>query len=431
MSLRTWTAGLAARAAVALAGEGKSGTWNTFREFFAIDGTSKAGAAVTTTTAMQVPAMFACARIIAEGCAQVPFKVHRTTGDGADQRRADATDHPLYWLLARRPNAWQTSFEFRETLLLHLVFAGNAFVFINRVRGRIVELLPYEPGAVTIKRADDGTLRYTLRLAGGRQIDVPPADMWHLRGPSWNTWMGLDATRVARESLGLALAAEEHSARMFSNGARLGGVLSSDMALKQEQIDLIRTNWEQTQGGLANAYKTAILFGGLKFQPIGMQSDQAQLIEQRRFQVEEICRHMRVLPIMVGAGEKTSTYASVEQMMIAHVTHTLMPWYTRIEQSAEVNLLDRSEMEAGIYIKFNANALLRGSAKDRGGFYTQLYNIGAINPNEIRALEEMNPYEGGDQYRVPLNMADPAAPGANPGSPDADPDDDPDDRDGV
>lgn len=439
MSLRTWTAGLAARAALALAGESKSGTWDTFREHIAAIGTSKAGAAVTVTTGMQVPAMFACARLIAEGCAQVPFKVHRVvrpaprganpdadpaadpsrSGSGPPRsstspHREDATDHPLYWLLALRPNEWQTSVEFRETLLLHLIFCGNAFVVLNRVRGRVVELLPYEPGAVTVKRANDGSLSYTLRLAAGQQIPVPAANMWHLRGPSWNTWMGLDTTRVAREALGLALAAEEHSARMFSNGARLGGILSSDMHMKQEQVDLIRSNWEQTQGGLANAYKTAVLFGGLKFQPVGMQSDQAQLIEQRRFQVEEICRHLRVLPIMVGAGEKTSTYASVEQMMIAHVTYTLMPWYTRIEQSAMVHLLTRDEIEAGVYIKFNANALLRGSAEGRGRFYAALYNVGAINPNEIRALEDMNPYAGGDQFRVPLNMADPAASGADP-----------------
>ena len=216
---------------------------------------------------------------------------------------------------------------------------------------------------------------------------------------------------------GLALATEEHSARMFSNGAKVGGILSTDNILNKEQLEMLRNSWKDAQGGNANAFKTALLFGGLKYHPTAQKNDEAELLEQRRFQVEEICRFYRVMPIMVGAGDKTSTYASAEQMFIAHVTHTLMPWYRRIEDSADVHLLGLEAVRKGYYTKFNANGLLRGSVQARGAFYTQLYNIGVINPNEIRALEEMNPYDGGEKYRVPLNMVDPtdetdpAAPG--------------------
>lgn len=391
-----------------------SDTWSVFREHFAAMGATKAGAAVNTTTALQVSTMFACARVIADGLSQVPFKVHRVTG----KNREEAVDHPAYWLLAKQPNEWQSSFEFREQIALHLVFNGNAFVFVNRARdGRLLELLPYEPGCVTVKRATDMGLTYTVRLVEGKTIEIPAANMWHLRGPSWNGWMGLDAVRVAREALGLALATEEHAARMFSNGARPGGILSTEMALKDDQIVKLRDAWQQTMGGGANAYRTAILAGGLKWISMAQENDKAQFLETRRLQIEEICRFVRVMPIMIGAGEKTTTYASVEQMLIAHVTHTLMPWFKRVEDSADINLLGMQAVKDGYYTKFTAAALMRGSARDRGEFYRTLYGIGSINPNEIRALEDLNPYDGGDEYRVPLNMVDPGAapdPGGTP-----------------
>lgn len=383
--------------------EAKSDTWSTFRDFFTAEGLVKSGATVNHRTALQVSTMLACARLIAEGVAQVPFQVYRE----ADGVRKVASDRDIYWLLHKRPNDWQTSFEFREQITLHLVLCFNAYVFINRAGdGRVLELLPLEPGMVTVRQAADRVLSYTY-TAGGEAMEIPAAQMWHIRGPSWNGWQGLDATRLAREALGLAMATEEHSARMFSNGAKLGGIVSTEATLNQQQLDTLRESWKAAQGGNSNAYKTAFLFGGVKWTPTGQQNDQAELTEQRRFQVEEVCRGARVMPIMVGAGDKSSTYASAEQMFIAHVTHTLMPWYRRIEDSADVNLLGLKAVREGYYTKFNANGLLRGSVQARGTFYTQLYNIGAVNPNEIRALEEMNPYDGGEKYRVPLNMVDP------------------------
>lgn len=378
-------------------------SWGLLRELLSGAGTSKAGTAVNWRTALECGVAVACARVIADGLAQVPFKVYRSLDGGG---RREASDQRIYDLLSRAPNGWQTSYEFREQLALHLVFCSDAFAWINRVRGEIQELLPFEPQNVTVTR-DGWDLRYAVRLADGSSQQIPAAEMWHLRGPSWNGWQGLQGVRMAREAIGLALATEEHGARLFSNGAMPGGVLSTDATLSDEQRKALRESWQATHGGGANAFKTAILWGGLKWNASAMESDKAQFIETRRFQVEEVCRAFRVMPIMVGYSDKAATYASAEQMFLAHVTHTLGPWYARIEQSADRALLTEAQRKQGLYTRFVVQGLMRGASAERAEYYTKLYQIGALNPNEIRELEERNPYAGGDEYRVPLNMQQP------------------------
>jgi HK97 family phage portal protein len=363
----------------------------------------KSGVVVNHKTAFEVSVVYRCAALLAEGLAMVPFKVHQAKGETIEP----AFEHDLYWLLSKKPNDFQTSFEFREQIALHLALCQEAFVFKNIVRNRVVELLPYPPQSVTKVVNSDMSLSYKITLKNGRVIDVAARNMWHIKGKTWDGVDPIETVKMAREAIGLALATEEHSARMFSNGARVGGVLSTDSNLNKEQLELIKTNWDATQGGSMNAFKTAILFGGLKWEPMGFDNNDSQMIESRRNQVEEICRYFGVLPIMVGFADKTATYASAEAQFTAHVMYTLLPMYRRIEDSADVHLLGMDDVKKGIYTKFNAAGLLRGSIKDRGDFYTKLYNVGAINPNEIRALEEMNPYEGGEKYRVPLNMTDP------------------------
>ncbi|MBK8121709.1 MAG: phage portal protein [Sulfuritalea sp.] len=357
-------------------------------------GGSKAGVAVNYKTAAAVGAAIGCARVIAEGLSQVPFKLFKESASGS---RDPAKDHPLYKLMARKPNEWQTSFEFREMIALHMVFCGNAYVFVSRSGGKILELLPFQPQQVTVKR-NGWQVAYEINTDKGERILVPAADMWHLRGPSWDGVVGLDIVKLAREAIGLALATEEHNSRMFSNGARVGGILSSESALKEDQVKTLRESWERTQGGVSNAFKTAILWGGLKWSSMAMDNDAAQMIEQRRFQVEEICRHFRVMPIMVGYSDKTATYASAEQMFLAHVVHTLGPWYSRIEQSAEANLLTEAERDAGYYFKFIASGLMRGAHADRAAYFSKALGAGGspawMTQDEVRGLEEMNPMGG-------------------------------------
>lgn len=365
---------------------------------------SKSGARVNWKTALEVTTALACARVIAEGMAQVPFRIYRKDGE----KRLAATDHPVYDLIAAKPNDWQTSFELRETLALHLVFCGRAYAWKNRVGNRLVELLPIEPNMVEARRKG-WEISYTITTDEGRRIPVPAEDIWHLRGPSWNGWEGLEAVKLIREALGLALSTEEHASRMFSNGASVGGVLTTDSVLKEDQVKLLRESWERTQGGVANAFKTAILWGGLKWAPKAQQNDQAQLTDQRRFQVEEICRAFRVMPIMVGLADKTATYASSEQMFLAHVIHTLGPWYVRFEQSADINLLTDKERAQGLYHKFMPQALMRGAHKDRAEYFAKALGSGGspawMTQDEVRALDELNPM-GGDAavLREPTNV---------------------------
>lgn len=367
--------------------------------------TSKAGARVNWKTALQITTAFACARVIADGLAQVPFKLYRDLPGGGKEA---AKDHALYDLLANKPNDRQTSFEMREQIALHLVFCGEAFIWKNRPFNKIVELLAYEPNNMTVKR-DGWDMGYEVTTDKGRKIPIPADEMWHLRGPSWDGFVGLDAIKLAREALGLALATEEHSARMFSNGARVGGILTTESTPKPEDRKEMRENWQQTYGGLANAFKTALLWGGIKYQPLGMKNDQAQLIEQRRFQIEEICRFARVLPIMIGHYDKAATFASAEQMFLAHVVHTLGPWYARLEQSADANLLTDKERAQGLYFKFLPQALMRGAHKDRAEYFAKALGAGGspawMTQDEVRQLDELNP-QGGDaaKLREPSNI---------------------------
>jgi HK97 family phage portal protein len=371
---------------------------------------SKAGIPINYRTVLQLTTAQSCARVIAEDIAQLPFKLFKDRKEGGSD---PADTHPVYDLIKTKPNDWQTSFEMREQIGLHLVLMNNAYVHINRVRGQVVELLPLEPQLVTLTRKDNETA-YSIRLENGQSKIVPKADIWHLRGPSWNGWQGLDGIRLMREAIGLALALEEHGSRMFSNGATVGGVLSTESNLTTDQVKALRESWEARQQGVNNAYKTAVMWGGMKWQPMGSPNDTAQFLETRRFQVEETCRAFKVMPIMVGHSDKTTTYASAEQMFLAHLRNTMGPWLTRIEQSADCNLLTDDERKAGYHTKFMRNAYLASVAKDRSEFYAKMYGIGGMNPNEIRALEDMNPYDGGDQYRVPLNMVDPAAADSQP-----------------
>jgi HK97 family phage portal protein len=367
---------------------------------------SKSGIAINSRTILQLTTAQSCARVIAEDLAQLPFKLFKDRADGGSD---PATEHAVYRLIKTKPNDWQTAFELREQIGLHLVLTNDAYIWLNRARGQIIELLPLEPHQVKVTRKGWES-QYEITLDADNKINVPKDDIWHIRGPSWNGWQGLDGVRLMREAVGLALALEEHGSRMFSNGATVGGVLSTDQSLSGDQVKALRESWETRQSGTANAYKTAVMWGGMKWSPMASSNDQAQFLETRRFQVEEVCRAFKVMPIMVGHSDKTTTYASAEQMFLAHLRNTMGPWLTRIEQSADCNLLTDQEVSQGYHTKFGRNAYLASVAKDRSEFYAKMYGIGALNPNEIRALEDLNPYEGGDTYRVPLNMEDPNNP---------------------
>lgn len=356
---------------------------------------SQSGVRVNHSTALRAVTAMACARVIAEGLAQVPVKVYRSIPGGG---REVARDHPLNEVLTHRPNEWQTSFDYREMAGLHLVLAGGTYAYINRVRGEVKELIPYQPSDVQVDRVD-GDIKYKFRVRETEWMPVPSEDVLHIKGPSWNGWMGLDGVDLAREAIGLSVATELHGSKLFKNGAKPGGVLHSDVPnLTEDQRKQIRASWEEVQGGTENAHKTAILWGGLKWMSTAQDNDSAQFLETRAFQVEEVCRAFRVMPIMVGHSDKAATYASSEQMFLAHVVHTMGPWYARVEQAYDAQLLTPQERADGYYTKHTVAGLLRGAHKDRAEYYAKSLGAGGspawMTQDEVRELEELNPKGG-------------------------------------
>jgi HK97 family phage portal protein len=356
---------------------------------------SSSGAVVNWQTALQVTTVLACCKVIAEGIAQVPWKVHLGVGGGSA-----AAEHPLYDLIYRQPNGWQTSFEFRETLAFHVLLTGNAFAWKGLVGSRreLRSLEPIEPGRMTVQHENDGTLRYFEQRLSGERVEHDPDTIWHIRGPSWNSWLGLEAVTLAREAIGLAMAIETEQAETHRNGARISGMYSVKPPMGPDKFEQL-SNWlaRYKQGG-DKAGEPLILDNEAKFQAFQMTSVEAQTLESRGLQVEEICRTFRVMPIMVGHSDKTATYASAEQMFLAHVVHCLMPWYERWCASADVNLLTAQDRQKGYYTKLNPNALMRGAAKDRAEFYSKALGAGGapawMKQDEIRVLEELDPVGG-------------------------------------
>ena len=367
-------------------------------------GASKSGQSVTVANALKVATVLACVRVISEGVAQVPLKLLRRAG----RNKMEAYDHPLWDILHRKPNDVTTSFGFRETLVIHAALTGNGYAFINRgAGGKVLELINIEPNAVRLELADTmgGRPKYFVagRMGGSREF--PAESILHIQGASWNGIAGMDVIRQARESIGLAIATEEAHARLHSNGARPGGMLSVEGTLQEDQYKKLRKWLEDNYQGGENAYRTMIMDRSAKFVPMAMSGVDAQHLETRRFQIEEICRIFRVMPIMVCSNDKASTYAGAEQNFLAHVVHTLGPWFERIEQAIDCQLLTDAERAAGYYVKLEERGLLRGALKDTAEYLYKLAGLGLITRNEGREMLDMNPIDGLDEPLTPINLS--------------------------
>jgi HK97 family phage portal protein len=404
-------------------GEVKSGL-SSIPDFLSY-GEAKSGVSVNWRTALEVTTVLACVRAISEGVAQVPVRFY----DGSSDQLMRLRDHPLEPVLARNPHRLQrlTGFQLRETMLMHAGLTGNAFVFKNRVgpNRRIVDLIPISPGRVTVYRKADMTLEYHVtaevpemsglgqglaQIATGEVMVFPQEAIWHFRGPSWNGWLGLEAVKLAREAIGLAIATEAAHAKLHRNGLRAGSVYSVDGKLDDEQYEKLNRWLEKTLGG-ENAYRNIVLDRNAKFLASGMTGVDAEHIATRKLQVEEICRAFRVMPIMVGFSDKTATYASAEQMFIQHVVHTIAPWASRFEESAMVNLLEPNDETL---IKLHLNGLMRGASKDRAEYFAKALGHGGghawMTPNEVREEDGYDWMEGGDELPKPSAIGTDIAP---------------------
>lgn len=368
---------------------------------------SKAGPTITLENAFKVAALFACLRVLSQGVAQVPFKLFREVDDGGLTKIQPARDHRLYDLMTVAPNDWTTSYEFRESLTIHAAL-GNGYAFINRTLGGISELILLNPGRVTKKQLPDYRVVYEVKGDSGEVKIFPAEAIWHVRGPSWDGLLGMELLSLAREAIGLSIATEESHSSLHAKGVRPSGIYSVDGPLNEPQYKALKAWIDREMAGSDNAGSAMLLDRGAKFVPTAMTGIDAEHVATRDHQIQEICRFMGVQPVKIGFTDKAATYASAEQFAIQHVVDTMGPWYARLEQSADLNLLTKKERQSGLYFKFNANGLLRGASKDRAEFYARALGSGGhpgwMSPDEVRALEEMNP-RGGEAAELPKSSS--------------------------
>lgn len=360
---------------------------------------AKSGVSVNTNTALKVSTVMACARVLANGVATPPLRLYR---EGPDGSKTVQKDHPLHKVLWRQPNEWMTSFEFRQVMMFHAVIHGNAYAYIGRGGSprRVMEIVPLVPERVCVVQNDDYSLVYEVSDSNGGRVQFPRSEIFHLRGPSWNGYAGMDAIQNAREAIGLAIATEESHSRLHSNGAKPGGLLSVEGTLTKVARDALKEGLAQKYEGLQNAFKTLVLDQNAKWTPFAMSGVDAQHLDTRRFQIEEICRDLGVFPQMVMHTTSTSTFASAEAFFQAHVTHTLQPWVENWQQSIARDLIS----EPDLYAEFSLQSLLRGDHAARAAFYASGIQNGWLNRNEARHLENLNKADGLDEFFSPLNM---------------------------
>ncbi len=363
-------------------------------------GTSASGKAVNPRNAVQVSTVYACVRVIAETIASLPFGVYEEQEDGSKK----ATEHPLYRLLHDEPNPEMTSFVMRETMLTHLLLWGNSYSQIIRSgRNRIIGLYPLLPDKMDVDRDKNGSLTYTYTTTDGKMVSLSPADVLHIPGLGFDGIMGYSPIALEKNAIGLGIAAEEYGSRFFQNGARPSGVLTHPNTVKDPKR--LRESWNAAYGGSSNGSKVAILEESMTFTPISLPNNEAQFLETRKFQVEEICRIFRVPPHLVGNLDR-ATFSNIENQSIDFAVHTIRPWLVRIEQAMNRALFTESE-KGHFYVQFNIDGLMRGDYKSRMEGYSIGRQNGWLSANDIRALENMNPIpseEGGDTYLVNGNM---------------------------
>ena len=363
-------------------------------------GMSGAGKSVTARTAIQVSAVYACVRVIAETVASLPLHVYEVTDKGS----VKAQEHPLYRLLHDEPNSEMTSFVWREAMLTHLLLYGNSFgQIIRNGRGQILGLYPLLPDRMEVDRDSTGTLTYTYSLSTGQTVRLRPEDVLHIPGLGFDGVMGYSPIALEKNAIGLGIAAEEYGSRFFSNGATPSGVLTHPNTVKDPKK--LRESWNAAYGGSANSGKVAILEENMRFERISMPHNEAQFLETRKFQVSEICRIYRVPPHLIGDLEH-ATFSNIEHQSISFGVHTIRPWLVRIEQALNRQLFPEKE-KGCFYAQFNMDGLMRGDYKSRMEGYAIARQNGWMSANDIRELENMNPIadeDGGNEYLVNGNM---------------------------
>ena len=369
-------------------------------------GSSASGKSVNERSAMQITAVYSCVRILSEAIASLPLHLYKYTDTGT----AKATDHLLYLLLHDERQREMTSFVFRETLMTHLLLWGNAYAqIIRNGKGEVLALYPLMPDRMNVDRDESGEIVYEYMVSqedapinSGSTVKLSPSEVLHIPGLGFDGTIGYSPIAMAKNAIGLAIATEEYGSKFFANGATPSGILEFPGTVKEPER--VRESWNKGFGG-ENKHKVAILEQGMKYTPISISPNEAQFLETRKFQIDEIARIFRVPPHMIGDLEKSS-FSNIEQQSLEFVKYTLDPWVVRWEQSIKRTLLLPDE-KGTYFAKFNVDGLLRGDYQSRMNGYATARQNGWMSANDIRELENLDriPAElGGDLYLINGNM---------------------------
>jgi HK97 family phage portal protein len=371
---------------------------------------SGAGVMVTPETALRVITVYACVRVIAETLASLPNYLKQILGedDYGNLKRKLAVKHPLFNILLRRPNPWQTPIEFYEMLTGHVALRGNGYAqIVPGILGAVDQLIPKHPARMKVQQLDNGDLRYVYTDIRGKEEVYRQDQILHLRGFTSDGIVGMNPVAVAREGIGLAIATDRFGARAMHNNATPNGMVVHPSTLSDKAYARLRASMRDQTGGIEKAGSFLILEEGMKWQQVGLDMEDLQFLETRKMNKREICTLFRVPPHMVGDLEAGASYSSVEEMGEDFVTYTLRPWFVRWEQAIARDLIDDPETYEAC---FDADCLLRGKTVERYQAYSSARTAGWMSANEIRGKEGLNPVEGGDEYSNPATT-----PGQGPG----------------
>lgn len=362
----------------------------------ALLGATYGASAATEDGALRVSAVYACVRVIAETVSSIPLLTYRRLSDGG---KARAEDDPLFALLRMSPNAEQTSMEWREQMVTHLLLRGNAYSRIVRDRRRILELVPLSPDQVEVKTNDGGAIvGYVYR----NRETIVPSDMLHVRGLSTDGVVGRSVLKDAIDTFSAAKSAQEYGRRVLENDATPSVVLKHPETLDEEAAKRLKDSWEAMFSGPRNAGRTAVLEEGMSIEKLTLSAEDLQFIDTRKLQRQEIAAIFRVPPHMVG-DLSASSYSNIEQQAIDFTTHCIRPWCVRIEQALWKKLLTPAQRQ-DLFFEFVIDGLVRGDIASRYNAYMLGRQAGFLSVNDIRSYENLNPIEGGDRYLEPLNM---------------------------
>lgn len=359
---------------------------------------TKSGVTVSPDSALTLSAYFAAIRAISEDVGKLPLILYKRLEPRGKERQPN---HPLYRLLRNEPNAEMTAMTFRQTLTFHAIGWGNGFAEIVRGKnGRPAALWPIDPRRVTVERDKQQRIQYRVRSnIDSKDVILQPRDVLHIHGLGFDGLTGYSVAHLARESIGAALAAERSGAALFGNGSRPAGILEYPDALPPESKKQLKEAWENQYKGSENAGKTAVLEEGMSFKPIGVPNKDAQWIEMREFSVSELARWLRIPPHKI-AHMRDATFSNIESQAREYVIDTLQPWMVRWEQEIARKLITA---RSPLFAEHLVDGLLRGDTENRFKAYQTAIASGWMSRNEARALENLNPADGLDEFLQPLN----------------------------